>query len=615
MSLQRIPSRYGAFAGFCALISISLIAPLTAGTRLVEDDFPGPLGLKELIAIALKNDPNLVELRGEITIGQAKKVAEKDWRDPELRIARSWENDVELDRPYEERTVERSTDRIGDNNRDQSGSSKESGTRTVTEETVQKVTPGANSDSIQETVTRTERTKGVERKINSKGEGEKLNFNRTETLQRSTDKDVYHGQDPLARDDDYSFRLRIYPPNPKEKKARLKRAQAEINATRAELRTEEREVIAWVRDMYEECQFLKAQIRMAQNEGNTHEPYVKAMKAMEGELFTSGEVAIASLNGMNSKFAVQAAESAYENSRGELAARLGIVEASRIQIYDSLARPAIPLNSHDLEYFIQLAFANRGELAEVISEGQISEAELDVAKSKYMPWFNYFQFEYGINNSGGQQTSDNYGVQFGMSLPFFSWLGHEKAIYEAAVETRYAKMGAIKRRITGEVANAYRAVKSASAVKARAEKEYQSGMADIQKIEAVEAAGKDAIKLQYDAAKAKVKLGEGRLAAQRGYAKALLLFEEAIGSDISEIYHTTVSAAANAYSHKISANMVTSSEAKPAAIATKGDKAAVMAIATKIENQAKKQTAEVTKAADPAPRKKKGILGGLFRKK
>jgi outer membrane protein TolC len=620
MSLKRFLSQSGAVASFCAVLTLSFSSPLLAGSGGSESDFSGPLGLKELIAIALKNNPDLVELRGEITIGEARKIAEKDWRDPELRFARSWENDKELDKPYEERIVERSTDRIGDSNRDQSGSKKESATRTVSEETVRKITPGADSDTIQETTTRRETTKGVEKGVDSKGVGERLNFNRTETLQRTTDREEFHGQDPLARDDDYSFRLRIYPPNPKEKKARLRRAQAEIDTTRAKLRSEERKVIAWVRNKYEEIQYLKAKIGISKQEEGTHEGFVKDLKVLEGQTVTAEEVAMAGVTTVLSSFEIDAAQNAYDNAVGELAAKLGIVQASRIQIYDSLARPSLPLESRDLAYFIELAFANRGELQEILSEGQISEAELDVAKSKYMPWFNYVQVDYGINNTGGQQTSDNYGIQFGMSLPFFSWLGHEKAIYEAAVEARYATMGAIKNKITGEVANAYRAVKSSADLKARSESQYQSAMGKLKAAEALQMVDKDGAKLRYDAAKMKVKVSEARLGAQREYNKALLLFEEAIGSDISEIYSSTVSA--DPYSDE--SETVVKKNSASAEVDSKDDKAAAMELAARIERNAKKAAASAPVEKEEAPvaepeveakEKKTGVLSKIFKRR
>lgn len=600
---------------------MSMTTPLIAGSGMIEDEFSGPIGLKELIAIALKNDPDLIELRGEITIGQANKRAQKDWRDPEIRFARSWQNDVEMEKPYEERIVERSTDRIGDSSRDQKGSKKESGTRTVTEETVRKIRPGATSDKISETTTKTEKSSGVERSVKTEdGQGERLDFNRTETLQRTTEREEYHGQDPLARDDDYSFRLRFYPPNPKDQKARLKLAQSEIDFSRAELVTKEREVISWVREMYEELQYLKASITIAREEQSAHDPFIKEMKALEGELLTSAEVGMISLKSVKSSFAVDAAQGAYDNTLGELAAQLGIVESSRIVIYESLARPSIPLESKDLGYFIQLAFANRGELKEVISEGEISQAELDVAKALYMPWFNYFQIDYGINNSGGQQTSDNYGFQFGMSLPFFSWLGHEKAIYEAAVEARYAKMGAIKRQITGQVANAYRAIKKTSALKARAESMYRSGMAKVAAVEELESVGEEGAKLRYEAAKAKIDLKEGRLKVMREYNKALLLFEAAVGSDISEIYQTSVSSAAEAFS-SASESIILSEKPKPKP--RKDDEKAVMELAAKIEQQAtkkgevkpiKEKESKKAEAEEPASGRK-GLFGKrLFRK-
>ncbi|MEM7387030.1 MAG: TolC family protein [Verrucomicrobiota bacterium] len=52
----------------------------------------GPLGLSEIIQIAISNSAGVVEAEGDIQIAKAEKAAASDWRDPELRIGPAWED-------------------------------------------------------------------------------------------------------------------------------------------------------------------------------------------------------------------------------------------------------------------------------------------------------------------------------------------------------------------------------------------------------------------------------------------------------------------------------------------------------------------------------------------
>ncbi len=528
MSPLRLSARRscGAVVAFAALL---LSATGTPAGPASEDDIPtGPLGLKELIAIALKNDQKLVELRGNITIEEAKRIAEKDWRDPELRIGRNWDNDVELQQPYDERRVEQASDSIKRTTKDPDETVVERGSSTLTETTNRRVTPGANSDVIRESVSRREVTKlkgpdGLE--------------TRTDVIQRDAYQERFHGQDPLARDDDYSFRLRFYPPHPWERKARLKRADARIGLAKAELHAAEREVISWVRRQYEKLQYLRQMMSLTERGVSIDKGFAEDMQTlMKNGATTLDKVGFAKMDTINSTIDAEDARVAYENELGELAWKLGIISVSRIHISANIARPNIPVNSRDLEYYIQMAFASRGELKEIVSRGQISEGDLAVAKSKYIPWFSYMQVHYGVENTGGQQTSDNYGFQVGVTLPFFTWLGREKAVHEAAVESLYSQMGAAKQQITAQVTEAYRAVRRTASLKARVAENQKAMGAELDKAVEFAQDAVDSKKLNFEAAKKKLDLSESMLSAHRHYNEALIRFEEALGVDVNEVF-------------------------------------------------------------------------------
>ena len=65
-----------------------------------EEDESGTVGLRGLIVLALQNDAGLVALRNNIPVEVARKRAAVQWRDPEIRIGYSKEDNIQMDQPY-----------------------------------------------------------------------------------------------------------------------------------------------------------------------------------------------------------------------------------------------------------------------------------------------------------------------------------------------------------------------------------------------------------------------------------------------------------------------------------------------------------------------------------
>lgn len=78
----------------------------------------GSVGLRDLIVLALQNDPGLVALRNNIPVEEARKRAAVQWRDPELRFGVRKDDDLQLDELRNRRGINNG-DRAG---RDQSNS-------------------------------------------------------------------------------------------------------------------------------------------------------------------------------------------------------------------------------------------------------------------------------------------------------------------------------------------------------------------------------------------------------------------------------------------------------------------------------------------------------------
>ncbi len=529
---QNIP---GCACCLSILISLSCALPrLAHGGDQQDGGNENKAGLAELIALGLKNSPQLIALRGEITIATARKQAARDWPDPQIRFRKSWAYN-EIPPPYTEHRTENYSQQVRRSETDELGvitdstiteNVARSSQRTITEErdkTVIKETIDENRAEITETAPNPALFEP----------GSITTENRN--IHRSGSETRFHEIDPFASEEDLVAQFRLYVPHPGIRKARLQRAQHEIQLARAALLSEERKIVHKIREEYEGLQYLKTRSNLQKKTDAAAKTYSDAQdELLSNGLTTIDKIEYVETNNLSS----EAIAIEYEAAQDRLAARVGLHSPSRIRITDKLISPAVELDHTHLEYLIRMALANRGELTTTLEKGKIAQAGLSEAKARNLPWFNYFQAEFGHDEQGGTKAGTNWGIQFAMSLPVFSWLGHERKIHEAAVATHYSKMGAIQRIVTAEVAAAYQNVKRCASHRTRArEHAVSQAKRNAEFFEKVR--GMDRRKFEetrYDVTRGTVNTDRHRLDAERSYNLALLQLEQALGTSLGHVF-------------------------------------------------------------------------------
>jgi outer membrane protein TolC len=531
--------RHFSITGYACLFSIAtfLASPLIVsanGEEPVTDAGREQNGLGELIALGLKNDPQLIALRGEISIAAARKKAARDWPDPQIRFRKSWGYN-EIPAPYTQYRTENYSQQITRSETDELGiitnstineNVARSSQRTITEskdKTVIEETFSENSSEV--TQTAPNQLLGDPGGITSE----------TRNLERSGRETRFHDSDPFASEEDLVAQFRLYVPHPGIRRARLKQAQHRIELARAELLSEERKVVNRIREEYGALQYLKARIGLQEKNDAAAKIYSEAQdKLLAGGLTTIDKIEYVEIDNLAS----DGITIDYRAAMDRLAARVGLRDASTIRISDKLISPAVELDHTHLEYLIRMALANRGELTTNSEKGEIAKAQLNEAKARNRPWFDYFQAEFGRDEQGGTKSGTNWGIQFAMSLPVFSWMGNEKKIHEAAVKSHYSQMGAIQNIVTAEIVAAYQNLKRCAAHRSKARehasqrKEQNAGF--LERI-----AGIDRRKLEetrYDVTRSTLNADRHRLDAEHAYNLALLQLEEALGTSLSKVF-------------------------------------------------------------------------------
>ena len=516
----------------CLFLAISLCLPQPLVVANPDDGRGGDVGLSDLIALALKNDLGLIAKRGEISIAEARKRTARDWRDPQLRLSKTWGyNNVPP--PYSETRKENYNQRVTRSEVNEKGEiEKSTSTERVSRTTERKVTPGRDRTVTKEKIReRSGETTNTEANLPAGNLGGISTD--SQNLYRTGSETRYNDIDPFAREDDLALQFRLYVPHPGIRKARIERAQREIDLARAEALAEEREVVLQIREDYEELQYLSARVQLFVSEDAAAEAY----ETVQDELLADGLMTIDEFVRRDG-LAADAARIEFEAKRDRLAARAGLRDPSRIRVTDKLISPSVDLDHTHLEYLIRMAFANRGDLAAIRGRGQIAESDLKEAKAKRIPWFEYFQAEYGQSERGDFRDETSWGVQLAMSVPIFTWLGHEREIHEAAIASHFAQMGAGKELITAEVAAAYQSIKRAAAHLAKA-RGYSATQAErtsgfLSRIEGMDR--RDYEDARYNIARSSTTTDLRRLDAEQSYNRALLQLEEAIGAPLVKIF-------------------------------------------------------------------------------
>lgn len=539
-------TRHRWFAVYLAL-AVCLPSPnLPAKPPTAADSATGPVGLRDLIVLALQNDPELVALRLNIPIEEARKRAAWQWRDPEIRIGHSKDDNIQLDQPYYRSGSIRETIN-GDLNRTETGgrngTTNETGSSQEIRETYyrEKVIPGAHSDRII-------RQESQNRFTNSSSTSAAQGFDPTtqtrsdtETFHTTTDETRYDSRDRFARDETTSIKARFWIPNPWEMRQRVKRAAREVELASYQVTQAERQVILRVRGEYEKLQYLYKKLEASRKKI----PVIRAHIAREKELlgaggeFTIDQSRFENIDIPTIEIEILTAEMELETAKRQLAMSVGLNDGSRIRLTDTLLRSTINLHSTDLDYLTRMAFAFRGEVGILKHEQAIAESELALVKSKNIPFFSFVEAAYAKDSTGRFHTNDNYGVQFGVILPLFSWLSKDEKVVEARIESFYGSLEANQKNIANEVAEAFRDVKS----KAKFRDDIGAAVAKQKAVLEASATSLDGSpdlaakeRLRYRIESIRSESYEHILNADRLYNQSLIRLEQALGADLDQVF-------------------------------------------------------------------------------
>ncbi len=496
-----------------------------------------PLGLTELIELALENDLALIAKRSDVPVAEAQVRAARDWRDPEVRFRRRWSyNDIPP--PHTERRVGEYNEHVTRTEVDERGRLREVDTiERVRREEVRRVTPGRDYTTTDERVRETSGERAITHPNIETGELGGLATDDRSSYRAGWERE-YHDIDPFASEADIGLDLRFFIPNPKIQRAKVELARRELDLARELARAEQLEVVLEVREAYEELQYLQARIELLRTQGGAAE----SLRATQQQLLADGIITIDEIKRVapdGAEIELLQAELEFESLRDKLAARVGLDphQSHRIDISAKLVSPGLQIDHSHLEYLIQMAFVHRVELIEVLGEGRIAEAQLAEVKGKAMPWFDFIQVGAGRGEQADIRTDTSWEVGFAMTLPIFTWIGHEREIYEAMIAGFYAQKEASQGVITGQVAAAYKNVKRAAAFRSKvralavqrreANEAFLANSGNLSRLDYEEA--------RYDIARETAKLDEHRLDAERTYNRALLELEVAIGAPLESI--------------------------------------------------------------------------------
>ena len=495
------------------------------------------IGLSELIALGVKNNPRLISLRGAITIAEARKKTAGAWRDPQIRFRKNWGSN-EIPKPFTETRTESFTEQVNRTEVNADGQEKKTvSDETVTREISRTITEG-RTKTVTEEVIKEESRENITILPNPEiFEPGGFKTDNSDSVRTGTRTD-FHDTDPYADETDMELQFRLYVPHPAIRKARIKKAEQEIKLAQETAKAEENSVVLRIREEYEQLQYLKARIEILKTENAAALSYsTNQSKMLNNGFITIDKVEYVDSDGIS----VDAAELEYLAQLDKIAAMVGLESSAQIRVTDNIISPSINLDETNLEYLIRMALANRGELLVLKTKGQIAKSSLDESHAKRIPWFDYLQAEIGREDEGGERTGNSWGIQFAMSIPLFSWMNDESGIQEAAIANYYAQSGATQKIITSEVVAGYQNLKRAKSYREKA-----STHAEIQNkynaefIERIENAERHrAEKIRFEIARNTAKTNENRLDAERAYNKALMQLEKALGSPLGKVFTTS----------------------------------------------------------------------------
>ncbi len=263
----------------------------------------GPLGLRDLIILALQRHAKLAQLRGDIGVKAAEVEAADDWKDPEIRLGWTTEADRQVRSPYTERRTTTGSERFNE-------SSTTSGTRTrgpelgdpfgapftgpesgrestreftrYREVEERRIYPGQYRDKEVRRVYQVERTntRNSRRELGFDNRTDDRDSNTRTTRRLLSEQTTYIDHpDDLYPDEAFGLRLRLYVPNPFEIRANVAKAKAELRLADQLARAEARDLIQDVREAYEAAQFMNSLLAYNREISDQSEKFLREVEA------------------------------------------------------------------------------------------------------------------------------------------------------------------------------------------------------------------------------------------------------------------------------------------------------------------------------------------------
>jgi Outer membrane efflux protein len=528
----------------------------------------GPVGRADLIQMALRANPRVWRYRSEMAFHKEAERAAYDWEDPELRLGYNHEFGLDDERPFTERRFVQSSESSLETRRQTGTRTDMDASRTLTgpfsdsrntttrgrttEEIVRRIYPGQYRDVIKERRYVLESSRNRETRHQQDNDGslqsERSNEDRRRRLISET-REIREHPNSLYPDHSYDITLRFFVPNPMRMGAAAAKARAERGLAEAQMRTEIRDVAGDVNERFDELQFWhfwniqdNKLVDLQKRSLTATEELEKTLGQVQipgiGSLFDPAEVPRARLEIVKAEEEVFDSRRRMNEVRAELAQLAGLADPSRITIGNRLTLRRLDLRSIDLPALVDLARANRPEMAELLARGNVARAELRDVKARRIPWFNDVRVGVGTQTSDGYREQYDFRALLTLNFPLFSWWQNKAhRMHEEAIKGyEEARLG-LTYSLEGQVAYALQLLRDVSvqldshdAHRRRLEEVVKQNEAD------AVAAGDKAARIRLATEEEVIKAERGRLQWVHAYRQAINQLEAAIGTSLEEAF-------------------------------------------------------------------------------
>ncbi len=501
----------------------------------------GPLKFEHLVIAAMHNNLEIAQRRGEVEIAVWAAQAAKDFEDPELRLGWGTQTDIGVDAPYRESG--RST---GSFSGSSYGRSQESGTlfSRAEQETgnfterrfrrwEREVIPGATSTKIVETEYEERDTNGVGTK-HRRGQEGLTSENRSTKFSESSGRRVIgrtitERQHPNVTDpdEDFSMLLRFSIPNPWERKAKIKAAEAAVDAAEWELQAEMLKVTMDVRALYERLSYQAAESR--------------AQKALADQRYQmtsapGSKTAKAGADAVDADFESVEAQMKAEELRGELAALTGILDVSRILVPEKLPLRRVDVKAIDKPYLLDLA-GRLNPISKVLyHKFREAREKANEEGAKRIPFLTFADVGWEHRNAASGADQSGYNLRVGISIPLMS-LFKNRSIDAARAEARSYSRQIGSQQVTTEarIDSALRRLTLAEESLKKVQQTHKIGQIILEKALGGALATNDPLEILNDTKEFNLAMEAQKLRFVALYNEAVASLEAAVGTTLDRI--------------------------------------------------------------------------------